>query len=79
MTTTHAVHDRHAHAHGEGCGHLAIAHGEHMDYLHDGHSHHAHGEHWDECPSETQHDALEGNIFLQCTDLGVESVRHDDY
>jgi zinc transport system permease protein len=27
---------------------VAVAHGDHMDYLHDGHLHAAHGDHWDE-------------------------------
>jgi hypothetical protein len=25
------------HEHGEGCGHEAVEHGDHIDYLHDGH------------------------------------------
>lgn len=42
------VHAEHAHAHGEGCGHTAIRHLDHVDYLHDGHLHHLHGDHIDE-------------------------------
>jgi len=42
------THSGHAHVHGEGCGHDMIAHGDHYDYLHDGHLHHAHGDHYDE-------------------------------
>ena len=38
----------HQHLHGPGCGHLAIEHGDHVDYIHDGHRHAAHGEHYDE-------------------------------
>ena len=30
----------HDHAHGTGCGHTAVKHGDHTDYLHDGHLHH---------------------------------------
>ena len=36
------------HQHGEDCGHLAIPHGDHVDYLVDGHLHHAHGDHCDD-------------------------------
>src|SRR4051812_22717208 len=36
------------HVHGEDCGHLAVAHGDHVDYVHDGHRHAPHGEHYDE-------------------------------
>ena len=35
------------HIHGDGCGHKAVAHGDHMDYVVDGHLHHAHGGHCD--------------------------------
>lgn len=42
---SHEHHDDHDHAHGPGCGHTAVAHEGHTDYLHDGHLHHgcAHG------------------------------------
>lgn len=49
---THRIHDDHAHVHGPGCGHTAIHHGEHVDYLHDGHLHRVHGDHVDECALE---------------------------
>lgn len=32
----HHVHDGHAHQHAKGCGHVAVAHGDHADYVHDG-------------------------------------------
>lgn len=38
----------HLHRHGEGCGHEPVPHGDHVDYLHDGHRHAAHGAHYDE-------------------------------
>ena len=44
----HAKAERHLHEHGPDCGHAAIAHGDHVDYLHDGHRHAAHDDHWDE-------------------------------
>ena len=44
----HAVAERHDHEHGPDCGHLAIAHGDHVDYLHDGHRHAVHADHYDE-------------------------------
>jgi zinc transport system permease protein len=44
--------ERHGHVHGPGCGHLAIEHGDHVDYVHDGHRHAVHvtgeGRHYDE-------------------------------
>ncbi|MDN5744485.1 MAG: metal ABC transporter permease [Nocardioidaceae bacterium] len=38
----------HDHEHGPECGHLAIPHEDHIDYVHDGHRHAPHGEHYDE-------------------------------
>jgi zinc transport system permease protein len=38
----------HRHEHGPGCGHEAVAHGDHVDYVHDGHRHAAHGAHYDD-------------------------------
>lgn len=44
--------EAHPHQHGPDCGHLAIPHGDHVDYVHDGHRHAAHtdgkGTHYDE-------------------------------
>lgn len=44
----HQIHEAHTHVHGDGCGHAAIRHGDHLDYVHDGHLHHPHGDHFDE-------------------------------
>jgi hypothetical protein len=37
-----------SHQHGPGCGHEAVPHGDHVDYLVDGHLHHPHGGHCDD-------------------------------
>ena len=42
------VEEDHGHLHGPGCGHLAVEHGDHVDYIHDGHRHAVHGGHYDE-------------------------------
>jgi zinc transport system permease protein len=44
----------HQHEHGEECGHPAIVHGDHVDYLHDGHRHAAHEGHYDEHGAEPE-------------------------
>ena len=36
------------HKHGPGCGHDAVPHGDHTDYLVDGHLHHSHDGHCDD-------------------------------
>jgi hypothetical protein len=46
--TEHVPHLDHAHVHGTGCGHVAVRHGDHVDYLHDGHLHATHGDHVDD-------------------------------
>ncbi len=48
-TPTHncGQHDK-GHVHGPGCGHEAIPHGDHMDYLVAGHLHHPHDGHCDD-------------------------------
>jgi len=40
-------HDK-GHRHGPGCGHEAVPHGNHVDYLVKGHLHHQHGDHCDD-------------------------------
>lgn len=36
------------HRHGPGCGHEAVPHGDHIDYLVEGRLHHPHGDHCDD-------------------------------
>jgi zinc transport system permease protein len=43
-----AVTEPHRHQHGPSCGHPAVEHGDHIDYIHDGHRHAVHGGHYDE-------------------------------
>lgn len=45
---SHRAKDEHDHEHSPECGHPAIRHGDHVDYLHDGERHAAHADHWDE-------------------------------
>jgi zinc transport system permease protein len=40
--------DLHDHLHGDACGHDAVRHGDHVDYLHEGHRHAEHADHYDE-------------------------------
>lgn len=37
-----------SHQHGTDCGHEAVPHGDHLDYLIEGHLHHPHGDHCDD-------------------------------
>lgn len=47
-TAPHETIDEHPHEHGDDCGHVAVPHGDHVDYVHDGHRHAPHGKHYDE-------------------------------
>ncbi len=48
-TLGHACREHGAdHIHGDDCGHEAVPHGDHMDYLVGGHLHHPHGGHCDD-------------------------------
>lgn len=44
LTACHAS----GHVHGPGCGHEAVPHGDHVDYIVDGRLHHPHGDHCDD-------------------------------
>ena len=44
----HELAETHPHVHDADCGHLAVEHAGHTDYIHDGHRHAAHGDHYDE-------------------------------
>lgn len=67
-------HAAHLHEHGPGCGHTAIEHDDHIDYLHDGHLHHPHGSHYDEhrIPISAQNPAC-------CSPLAPEASHDPDH
>jgi hypothetical protein len=47
-SASHVEHIGHDHANGEGCGHVAVRHGDHVDDIHVGCRHTAHEGHYDE-------------------------------
>lgn len=49
LPTPHVTTGQHPHTHGDpDCDHPQVRHGDHVDYLHDGHRHAAHSDHYDE-------------------------------
>ncbi|HET9872519.1 MAG TPA: metal ABC transporter permease [Propionibacteriaceae bacterium] len=44
----HLQAEDHPHQHVEGCGHPAVRHGDHTDFIHEGHRHAQHADHYDE-------------------------------
>jgi len=80
------THSHPGHTHGPGCGHTAIRHGDHVDYLVDGHLHHPHGDHCDDHVievSDSQPDSC--NPVHTCGEhvhgpgCGHEAVMHGDH
>lgn len=81
---THHTHENHDHQHGPDCGHTAIQHHDHVDYLHDGHLHHEQDGHYDECQIEvSDKNPAECNpvetTCLHNKDCGHEQVPHGDH
>lgn len=60
MSTGKHVHDDDGHEHGDGCGHGSFAHGDHVDYVHDGHVHRKVDGEWVEC-DPAEHVVAEGH------------------
>lgn len=81
MTAPHIIHQDHDHQHGPGCGHAAIPHGDHTDYLHGNCLHREHEGHWDECePSEhVVHDDHPHEHGPNCGHVAVPHGDHVDY
>jgi zinc transport system permease protein len=48
MSETCTIHEDHPHVHGPDCEHVAVEHGDHVDYVHEGHHHAPHDDHYDE-------------------------------
>jgi hypothetical protein len=85
---THTIHEgEHAHVHGPGCGHTAVRHDDHVDYLHDGHLHHPHEGHVDEHVIGTDSEHPDGHTeAADCESghshgrgCGHEAVPHGDH
>jgi hypothetical protein len=73
--------------HGEGCGHTAVRHDDHVDYLHDGHLHHPHEDHVDEHVIEVDAEHPDGHTSEAPCDpahthgegCGHDAVPHGDH
>jgi hypothetical protein len=65
-------HEAHSHVHGANCGHRAIRHGDHLDYLHDGHLHFAGASGIEEHRIEVSQRNPDGCVSGRCRS------RHDD-
>lgn len=90
MNTEHHIHENHTHNHGAQCGHTAVRHADHVDYLHDGHLHHLHDGHVDEHKLDVDqtnpgnctggHDCgAHDKAHRHGADCGHEAVPHGDH
>ena len=88
--STHHTHENHSHKHSANCGHTAIKHGTHVDYVHDGHLHHEHENHYDECTieisSENPDSCTTGHVcsshdsnHVHGPNCGHEAIPHGDH
>jgi hypothetical protein len=79
----HIIHKDHIHTHSADCGHMAVEHEEHIDYVHDGHLHFPHGEHYDDhvIAISQEHPATCAPVKCACDhiDCGHERVPHGDH
>jgi zinc transport system permease protein len=48
LIAPHTITEDHPHQHAPGCGHPAVQHGDHTDFIHEGHRHAIHADHYDE-------------------------------
>jgi hypothetical protein len=80
---SHDVHTPHPHVHGQQCGHTAVQHGDHVDYLDDGHLHSFHEGHYDEhvIPVSDQNPASCSPASCDCghDGCGHDTVPHGDH
>jgi len=74
----HQPHPGHSHTHGESCGHVAVPHGDHIDYVHDGHLHREHDSHADECEIGGHRQHAE-HAHVHGEGCGHVAVPHDDH
>jgi hypothetical protein len=80
------THSHPEHTHGPDCGHVAVQHGDHVDYLHNGHLHFPHDDHCDEHTIEvTEKNPSVCNQTHSCgehqhgPDCGHEALPHGDH
>ncbi|VEG75327.1 hypothetical protein [Actinomyces slackii] len=77
VTTEHRPAEAHTHTHGPDCGHTAVIHGDHVDYLHNGHAHREDGGHYDECTVCSCPDCDDVCAACQCAACSCPTCNHN--
>ena len=79
--TAHGRADIHRHTHGPGCGHAAIVHADHVDYLLEGHRYREHltdeGVHYDECTVCDCPHCADSCATCNCQDCSCRTCNHN--
>ncbi|MEV7967932.1 hypothetical protein AB0O34_18360 [Sphaerisporangium sp. NPDC088356] len=78
VSTERRRHTDHDHVHQAGCGHVAIPHGDHVDYVHDRCIHRVEGMEAYEC-EPAGHVVHEGHTHQHGSGCGHVSVPHGDH
>jgi hypothetical protein len=78
---THQPHEARPHVHDRFCGHPAVTHEDHLDFLHDGRVHHAHGDHVDDVAHRESglHISHAGHMHVRAPGCGHRAVAHGDH
>lgn len=77
-------HANHSHKHSIACGHTKIQHGDHIDYVHDGHMHHLDGDTLHECKIDITEANPDECKPINCgcdheNNCGHELINHGDH
>ena len=77
----HRPHGDHDHEHDRWCGHAAVPHDGHLDFLHEGHLHHLDADHVDEVPDalDALHLPHAGHMHVHGPACGHEAIPHEDH
>ena len=83
-SSPHAPIEGHTHVHDQWCGHPAVPHEDHVDYLHDGHAHKPCSDHVDELPDcddpvHEVHLSHNAHMHVHTEDCGHPAVSHEDH
>jgi hypothetical protein len=80
-TEEHRTHPAHDHEHGPWCGHATVRHGDHLDYLHEGHVHQLDTDHVDEVEAAVAalHLPHTGHMHVHGEGCGHAPVAHADH
>ncbi len=75
--------EQHPHVHDRFCGHAAIPHEGHVDFLHDGHVHHVHEDHVDDVDAivdlASRHLSHMGHMHVHGDGCGHVEVPHEGH